>query len=129
VLSDEIPADELRLATLLAALAESVTLLRERGDAHWADWLECDRVRIADCDAYGLEHLKQAFDGRASVTADNGEWFFDNLIVTAVDVTLSLDSFRTTETGRSQVRLPAPLGWAARRRAATVLPWGLTCRR
>ena len=65
--SDEIPGDEPRLARLLVALAESVTLLRERGDAHWADWLERDRARIAGGDAYGLEHLKQAFGGMGSI--------------------------------------------------------------
>jgi hypothetical protein len=52
---------------LLDLLADSIALLRERGDAHWAGWLERDRARIAAGDAYGLVHLKGAFGGMGSI--------------------------------------------------------------
>jgi hypothetical protein len=52
---------------LLAALTEAEALLRARGDAHWADWLERDRVRIARGDTFGLEHVTRAFGGMGSI--------------------------------------------------------------
>jgi len=64
---EQVPGGEPMLAALLAALTEAEALLRERGDTHWADWLERDRARIARGDAYGLDHVKQAFGGMGSI--------------------------------------------------------------
>src|SRR5262245_58369446 len=64
---DEVPFGDSRLAELVAALSEAEALLRQRGDGHWADWLERDRVRIAARDAFGLDHVKQAFGGMGSI--------------------------------------------------------------
>ncbi|WP_147437328.1 DUF6966 domain-containing protein [Micromonospora musae] len=62
-----ISARQERLAALLAALTEAEDRLRQLGDDHWAGWLERDRVRVAQGDAFGLEHLKQAFGGMGSI--------------------------------------------------------------
>jgi hypothetical protein len=67
---EQVPGGEPLLAALLAALTEAEALLRERGDTHWADWLERDRARIARGDAYGLDHVKQAFGGMGSINDD-----------------------------------------------------------
>jgi hypothetical protein len=64
---EQLPGGEPLQAALLAALTDAEALLRERGDTHWADWLERDRLRIARGDAYGLDHVKRAFGGMGSI--------------------------------------------------------------
>jgi len=51
---------------LLSALNETISLLRQSRETHWASWLERDRDRITDGDFYGVEHLLQAFGGMGS---------------------------------------------------------------
>ena len=46
---------------LFAALDQAVPLLRRYSKDSWADWLESDRVKIAEGGSYGLGHLLQAF--------------------------------------------------------------------
>jgi hypothetical protein len=67
---EQVPGGEPLLAALLAALTEAEALLRQRGDTHWVDWLERDRLRIARGDAYGLDHVKRAFGGMGSINDD-----------------------------------------------------------
>ena len=55
------------LERLPTAPPETVGHFRAQGEDHWADWLESDRVRIASGDAYGLDHVKQAFGGMGSI--------------------------------------------------------------
>jgi hypothetical protein len=61
------PTGGQRVVALLAALTAVENRLRQLGDDHWADWLRRDRERVARGDAYGLEHLKQAFGGMGSI--------------------------------------------------------------
>jgi hypothetical protein len=52
---------------LLVLLDQTAAYLRDRGHTLWADWVRVDRARIADHDAYGLEHLLAAFGGMGSI--------------------------------------------------------------
>ncbi|MFB9237195.1 DUF6966 domain-containing protein [Plantactinospora siamensis] len=61
------PGEHERLPALLAALTAAENRLRQLGDDHWADWLGRDRVRLAQGDGHGLEHLTQAFGGMGSI--------------------------------------------------------------
>jgi len=53
-------------ADLLQALDEAISILATVGEQHWHSWLEHDRDRVANGDAYGLEHLLAAFGGMGS---------------------------------------------------------------
>lgn len=48
------------LATLMDQL---VTLLRQQGEEHWADWVEADVRAVRARDGWGLEHFLAAFGG------------------------------------------------------------------
>jgi hypothetical protein len=65
-----------KIGRLVAIMTEVVTLLHEQGEDHWAAWLERDGARIADGDANGLDHVRQAFGGMGSINdafpADEG---------------------------------------------------------
>jgi hypothetical protein len=52
---------------LLDSLNETVALLREHSEEHWASWLAADRERIAGGDRYALDHLLSAFGGMGSL--------------------------------------------------------------
>lgn len=54
------------IGELVRALDEAINLLASVGETHWTEWLDCDRRRIVVRDAYGLEHLLQAFGGMGS---------------------------------------------------------------
>ena len=77
VAQDENPVTQQRLVALLTALETTEERLRQLGDDHWADWLRRDHARIARGDAYGLEHLKNAFGGMGSIndsySSDDGD--------------------------------------------------------
>jgi hypothetical protein len=51
---------------LIQALDEAIGILAAAGEQHWRNWLERDRERITNGDAYGLEHLSGAFGGMGS---------------------------------------------------------------
>lgn len=52
---------------LLDSLDQTVALLREHSEHHWATGLEVDRGRIADGDGHALDHLLSAFGGMGSL--------------------------------------------------------------
>ncbi|MCG6566896.1 hypothetical protein [Tessaracoccus sp. ZS01] len=51
---------------LVRALDEAISLLQSFGETHWSRWLDGDCRRIVGRDAYGLEHLLQAYGGMGS---------------------------------------------------------------
>lgn len=54
------------LGALEGALDETIGLLERYGEDQWAGWLRTSRSRLATGDAYGLDHLLQAFGGMGS---------------------------------------------------------------
>ncbi|AEV84945.1 hypothetical protein ACWT_3921 [Actinoplanes sp. SE50] len=64
---DGIRGGQQRVDVLLDRLTDAEERLHQLGDGHWANWLARDRARVAQGDAYGLEHLKQAFGGMGSI--------------------------------------------------------------
>ncbi len=56
-----------RYDDLVDALVETVALLRRYDVSWWADWLDRDRVHVQRGDAYGLDHILQAFGGMGSL--------------------------------------------------------------
>lgn len=64
-------------ADLIRALDDAIRILTTAGEEHWRSWLERDRRLVAEGDAYGVEHLMNAFGGMGSfndlmLTAANG---------------------------------------------------------
>jgi hypothetical protein len=47
-------------------LDQTIGLLEPYGEDQWAAWLRTSRRRLAAGDAYGLDHLLQAFGGMGS---------------------------------------------------------------
>lgn len=62
--SDEFDA---RLARLLEALDETVSLLLRHGSYHWAASLDVSRWLISNGDRSGLDHLLSGFGGMGSL--------------------------------------------------------------
>jgi hypothetical protein len=70
---------DLHLAALEGVLDETIGLLERYGEDRWAAWLRTSRRRLAAGDAYGLDHLLQAFGGMGSfndlaLMRVNGHW-------------------------------------------------------
>jgi hypothetical protein len=57
---------DVHLVALESLLDETIALLKQHGEDHWAGWLRISRQRLAAGDAYGLDHLLSAFGGMGS---------------------------------------------------------------
>ena len=89
-------ADVERLTRLID---RAVAMLRKRGgDDEWIAWLEKDAALLRAGDAYGLEHLLQAFGGQGSLTDLTVDETFDDTLADVYDLARAL--------WREQVRPP-----------------------
>jgi Domain of unknown function (DUF6966) len=57
---------DLHLEAVEDVLDETIGLLERYGEDQWAAWPRTSRRRLAAGDAYGLDHLLQAFGGMGS---------------------------------------------------------------
>jgi hypothetical protein len=51
---------------LLANWDETIRLLDQHGESHWAQWMRGVRAEVETHDAYGLRRLSQAYGGMGS---------------------------------------------------------------
>ena len=52
---------------LLKNLRRLVNLLERYGEDFWAAWFNQDLVRLQAGDGYGIDHLRQAYEGAGSI--------------------------------------------------------------
>ena len=59
--------DQDALDDLLENLRKLVNLLERSGEVRWAAWFYQDLARLKAGDAYGIDHLRQAYGGTGSI--------------------------------------------------------------